>query len=231
MLTFADMRLLRTKLQHAAWMSRQLELAITRQTKMGGERVGGKSNETPVPFDDRASEANWVLRNTLVSHAGPVAVARNEFLDLSMQTPDLALWLHARVTSVTDSDLIDELLSALDLGTKAIDQPTVRIYLGDCECGARLYGDPENEAVPCDGCGRLHDGRARRRANNLRGRDLPVTASEAARYLGEVDGVSITSKRIMMWAKRGKIADVGVNHDGHKVYRLGDVVDLARTMS
>lgn len=228
MLTFADMRLLRTKLQRAAWMARQLELAITRQTKMGGERVGGKSNETPVPFDDRASEAAWVLRNVLVNYAGPVAKSRGEHLDLSMQTPNLALWLHARVTSIADPDLIDELLDALDLGTKAIDQPTTRIYLGDCECGARIYGDPENEAVPCDACHQTHDGRARRRANNLRGRDLPVTANDAARYLGEVDGVAVTAKRIRVWASRKKLEHVGFSPDGQRTYRLGDVVDLAR---
>ena len=228
MLTFADMRLLRTKLQRAAWLARQLELAITRQTKMGPERVGGRSTETPVPFDDRASEAAWVLRNVLVNHAGPVAVKLGEHLDLSLQTPDLAMWLHARVTHVEDHDLIDELLDALDLGTKAIDQPTVRIYLGDCECGARIYGDPENEAVPCEVCERTHDGRARRRANNLRGRDLPVTANDAARYLGEVDGVAVSAKRIRVWASRGKLEHVGFSPDGQRTYRLGDVVDLVR---
>ena len=228
MLSFTDMRLLRTKLQRAAWMARQLELAITRQTKMGGERVGGKSNETPVPFDDRASEAAWVLRNVLVNHAGPVAVRLGEYLDLSLQTPDLALWLHARVTSVEDTDFIDELMSALDLGTQAIDQPVARIYLGDCACGARLYGDPESEAVPCEACERTHDGRARRRANNLRGRNLPVTANDAARYLGEVDGVAVTAKRIRVWASRKKLEHVGFSPDGQRTYRLGDVVDLAR---
>lgn len=231
MLTFADMRLLRIKLQRAAWMARQLELAITRQTKMGPERVGGRSNETPVPFDDAASEAAWVLRNVLVNYAGPVAVARDEFLDLSMQTPDLAMWLHERATSVTDKDVLDELMSALDLGTKAIDRPTVRIYLGDCECGARIYGDPENEAVPCENCSRTHDGRARRRANNIRGRDLPVTANDAARFLGEVDGIAVTAKRIRVWASRGKLVQVGFSPDGQRTYRLGAVVDLAREVS
>lgn len=230
MLSFADMRLLRTKLQLAAWSSRQLELAITRQTKMGPERVGGRSTETPVPFDDRASEAAWILRNVLVAHAGPVAVQLGEYLDLSMQTPDLALWLHARVTSVTDTDLIDELLDVLELANRVIDRPMVRIYLGDCGCGAKLYGDPENEAVPCELCGETHDGRARRAQNNKRGQDLPVTASDAARYLGEVDGVAVTSKRVMMWAKRGKLVPVGANQDGHRLYRLGDVVDLAKSL-
>ena len=66
MLTFADMRLLQTTHVRAVWLSNQLELAITRPTALGPEKVGGKSTETPVPFDDRASEAAWILRNTLL---------------------------------------------------------------------------------------------------------------------------------------------------------------------
>lgn len=228
-ISFADMRLLRTKLEQAKWLAGQLEIAITRQTKMGPERVGGKSVETPVPFDERASEAAWVLRNTLVNHAGPVARKIGVSLDLSLTTAQLAGWLHAAVPVVDDPDVLDEVMAAVDLGLAAIDQPVTRIYLGGCDqCGARLYGDPTNEAVPCEVCGATHDGRARRRANNLRGRELPVTANDAARYLGDVDGLTITARRIRVWASRGKLEHIGFDADGQRIYRLGDVVDLAR---
>ena len=223
-LPFDVLRLLRKRLETAAWLAGQLELTITRQSQTGNPyKDGGKSNETPLMFDDRASEAAWVLRQTLSAHAVEISA-----LEVGASTADIARRLHELVVHITDPNALEEITSAVDLGLVAIDQPPCRIYLGDCECGSRLYGDPEQQQIECGRCGETHDPKQRRALNAVRGREIPVTATEAAKYLGEVCGVMITASRIRVWAHRGKLNPVGANQDAKPVYRLGDVLDLAR---
>lgn len=224
-LPFDVLRLLRKRLETAAWLAPQLELNITRQVQSGNPyKDGGKSNETPLVFDDRASEAAWVLRQTLLAHASEMY----EELAAGMSTVDLARGLHRNVVAIQDPNALDEITSAVDLGLKIVDRPVCRIYLGDCECGQRLYGDPEESEIECGRCGAKHEPQARREMNAIRGREIPVTATEAAKYLGEVCGVMMTASRIRLWAHRGKLTPIGVNQDAKPVYRLGDVLDRAR---
>lgn len=50
------------------WIDTELDVVLARQTATG-ERVGGVSVEKPLPYDPRATEARWVLANTVTTWA------------------------------------------------------------------------------------------------------------------------------------------------------------------
>jgi hypothetical protein len=240
-LPFETVRAIRDKLTTAAWVAEQLQLNITRQTQSGTPyRDGGKSTDTPLVFDDRASEADWILRNTLAAHSidasgcrcdPPTATCELPVTPPPRGTVALARWLLNHSTRITDTNALEEISAAVDYGHSVIDCPAVRIYLGDCECGEKLYGDPEATEILCGRCACVHNPSEKRAANNARARDYPVTASDAARFVGAVCGLQLTPGRIRVWASRGKITALGVDQDGHNLYRLGDVVDTARAVA
>lgn len=47
-------------------LAEELDTTLSRQTAMGDRSGGSPSAIKPLPYDPRASEALWVLRNTLV---------------------------------------------------------------------------------------------------------------------------------------------------------------------
>lgn len=234
MLSFNEIRMLEAKLIAAQWIWEELQVAVTRQSKMAAPyRTGGKSSEHPTMFDTTASEAAWVLRNTLRQWATEVACdCRVPYVKCDTVFPgdvkELAGWMVSRVIRfIPHPEALDEICAAVDLGLRVIDRPPVRIYLGDCDCGARLYGDPDADEMSCWRCAFEHDPKTLRDRNIQRGGELLVTAKEAARYVGELYGIRLTANRIRVWHKRdGKLEPVELN--GELLFRFGDIVAIAR---
>jgi hypothetical protein len=108
-----------------------------------------------------------------------------------------------------------------------IDVRTERLYLGECTCGVAIYGSSEHDEVHCWKCRTVYRTEEWRKANAEAGRELLVTVAEAAQYLGEVYGIQATAQRIRRW----KPVPVGADDEGVPVYRLGDLLDLARNTS
>lgn len=208
---------LRTRCRAAAWLIGQLELEVTRQAQHGDpNREGGKSNETPLIFDDRASEAAWIMRSTIEAWAPDPGLG---------DTKRRALWLadnlYRYITSGDIAQVYREITEACRVGMQVIDKP-IRLYLGDCpDCGRQNFGDPEEKHTACRACGRVMLTVELRADTRIRAREMWLTAAEAQRVLGEVYGVMITRKRITMWAQRGRIKAV----EGR--YLVADILDLA----
>lgn len=60
---------LRTALSELAdWLGADIDNVLARQT-VYGDRAGGRSAERPLPYDPRAAEVGWVLRNTVTTWA------------------------------------------------------------------------------------------------------------------------------------------------------------------
>lgn len=207
---------LRMRCRAAAWLLGQLELEVTRQTQHGSpNREGGKSNETPLIFDDKASEAAWIMRSTIEAWAPDPGLG---------DTKRRAIWLADNLTSfMVSGEIVQvyrEITEACIVGMRVIDRP-IRIYLGDCpECRLQLFGDPELEVTFCR-CGAGMRTVELRADTRVRAREMWLTAAEAQRVLGEVYGVMITRKRINLWAHRGRIKAV----EGR--YLVADILDLA----
>lgn len=232
---FEDKRLLLDALEKAQWLAGQLQLVITRQTKSSGPSEGiGKSNDTPLFWNENASEAYWILRATLQAWVHEVACECKPpwdecslFHPMSESAGVLAMWLADRVMRFESDDALEEIEAAVAQAFEAIDSPPVRIYLGDCDCGKKLYGDPTKDEMECKACGQVFNPSALQASNRQRGREMVVTAAEAVRYVGEVYGMQLTRHRIHMWCRRGKL-DKYPTTKGDLGFRLGDIIDMAR---
>lgn len=216
---------IRTELVSLAWLCRQLQVSITRQAQIGDPyRDGGKATETPLMFDDNASEAAWVTRNTLRSWGAEIGeYARDE--DTALLAVRLAAAWYRLAALPDASQCLDEITQAAELATRAVDRPEVRVYLGNCHCGRRIHADPSDDEVVCGACSKVHPVAELREGNRHTGSQIFVTAREAELYLGEVYGVQVTARRIRVWAARKAIQ----TYEG-KVYKVADILaKLQRT--
>lgn len=223
-LCFDCVKLLRRMLANAAWLARQIEIDLVRLSQAGDPyRDGGRSSETLLPFDDAASEAAWILRNTITPWADDLTRLGIPFFQAET-TENLANWMSDYVIELAklpgSKSLVSELDSAMSLVVKIVDRGPARIYLADCQCGRSLHGTTDDVAVQCKSCGATLDVAQARDTNRNAGRDLLVTASEAHRWLGEVYGKQVTARRIRVWAHRGKLMKHGDR------YRVGDILEL-----
>lgn len=161
---------LKKRLDAAAWLALELDVTLTRQDRIGepGDRIGG-TPESPLPFHLAASEAVWVLRNTLTTWAREICETRGiEYLPLGYlpssfvgplrpgekcvpqnfteSTNGVARWLSHNAVAVALSEgageAFDEISEAVKSAQRVIDRPPGRIYIGPC--GGAFNG------VPCD---------------------------------------------------------------------------------
>lgn len=221
-LCFGCTRDLRHKLVLAIWLADELETTITRQACTSDPyRAGGRDSETPLVFDSVAAETAYILRETLEDWAieldlkpgtgYPAQVLARYLIEKLMQLvrrPDIAQFM-------------SEMKDAVELAFRAIDQPRRRVYCGTC-CDIPLMAECEAQTVTCRICRTEHDVDVLRGDAQVISREVMVTASEAERYLGEVNGKQVKANTITKWAARGRItARAGY-------YRLGDILDKMR---
>lgn len=230
---YSQMRRLRDDLTQCMWLAPQLELAITRQTKSAPPSQGiGKSVETPLYFNNHASQAKADLMRALRDLAAlvqcrcAVPVAPCTLYRPTQTVDGITWWLQQTYTRIDNAELAEELSNAVVQAMKAVDSPPVIIYLGDCYCGRVLYGDPEGEELECDGCQHLHRPQDLRRKNQDKGRELLVSATQAAQYVGEVWGVQLKRDTIYKWGRRGKLNRYPTTTK-ETLWLLGEIVDLA----
>lgn len=228
MLCMQCVKILDAKLELIPWLAKQLQINITRQAKQAPPfREGGKSSETPLAFDDNASEAYWVLQQTLVTWGADLAVKIAQ-RPAQPGLGGLAAWMRYNrfwlAKFPEHRQMLDEIGDAVELGMRAIDQRVRKIYLADCGCGRKIVADPHADSHTCE-CGVISMVQPLRKANQEQGRSVYVTASEAARYLGEVYRVKVSRKTITMWYRRGKLKRYG------SYYRVGEILNVAKDMA
>lgn len=246
MLSFDDIREIRSALTAVEWIAPELQNNITRQTKSGAAyRDGGKSNSTPLVFDDRASTAATDLRIVLSEWSSTV---QDEWTGYDREpvpqdAVSLAAFIQARIMGLVPYDEAkDDILGSVSRSKAVVDSPATTIYLGVCSCGTRLYGDPESTYMVCWACGTTYTVALLRQANQTRGENYLVTANDAARYIGDISGIMLTARRIRAWHRQGKLDHRGctcsaperpcgtaLSPTGEFRFRLGDIVRLAGT--
>ncbi|WP_067171158.1 hypothetical protein [Microtetraspora niveoalba] len=233
-------------------LTMELDRALARQNVFG-DRAGGRSAETALPWDQRAREARHVLRSALSgwTHyladgirpmAGPICRARCEhqtctYISLGRPprrdaTPGaMAVWLlrHQRqlLGRATADEAVDEIREAVRLARRAIDRPPSLWYAGPCGvggCDADLYARHGSAIIRCRACYATHDTAARETWLLRQATHHLGTATEIARALTGF-GYEVTPARIWQWAHRGRLAARGRGRRG-PLYRVGDVLDL-----
>jgi len=130
-------------------------------------------------------------------------------------------------------ELLDDLERSHEALTRAVDRPQPAVYLGPCAavdlddqtCPGDVY-QRQDEGPKCLRCGAVYSHDERVEWIHTMAQDELVTASEAARYLSAW-GTRITANLVASWAARHRITDRGATHDGARLYRFGDIRDMA----
>ena len=187
----------------------QLEVAISRQAKVGGGGKAGKgSAHERAPVNFGALDA----RDQLL-----VAVAFvGDDIDALRKHPKAA-------------ELVRDLGRAVKGAYRCIDRAQPRVYLGRCvnptdgeECQAELWAKPNAKEVECRLCGYVHVVVDRREEMMEMAHDVICTVEEASQYIGEVGGKQVSQAAIRGYIFRKRLLYV----PGTTMIRLGDLLDL-----
>lgn len=219
-----------------------LQLAVTRQARIG-TRSGGRATETPVVYNERASETEQALKNTLGTWARLIADETGAMLPVD-DLARIAAWLRPRVGWLrhheAGAEAYDQILDAVRDARHAVDRPAERLYAGPCDqCGQAMYARPAAAYVTCrtPECEDLAypvEDRRRWMVDQLE--DLIGGASYVAAICTGL-GVKVAESTIRMWVKRRKLRPLDYapslkgegDPDGRPrpMYRVGDVIRVA----
>ena len=205
-------------LRNTPALTDDLNLAITRQTRMG---AGGKTSTTPLPFNYAASHAlhdlDQVLRNIATALLG--AVGQNTPGMLAHQLLDN----HRDISRRQDApDLAGPLRKAVRRGTAIIDRPRPTIYLGACStCNLALHAPDGVNTHRC-ACGAIYVIRVALTERRDAIADMLVTWPEL------VDAKPAPRSTLYWWRKTGRLRPA-TEWMGRPMYRYGDALDLRDT--
>lgn len=210
----------------------ELDLQMSRQARMGS-RYGGRSAETPIPFDPRAAKAHSALADVLTLWARHYG-ATGDALGGPRRS---AIWLKGRLPDIMTSADVEVMHSDLDRASlwavSIIDRVEAKDYIGVCStvttqglCSVELYAPKDAAALRCPGCDAAHDVKGRRFIMLDAARDLRFNATDLARITC-IYGGRVTPDHIYKWKHRGRLIPRTINMEGQPLYRLGDVLELA----
>lgn len=225
-----------------AAVSAELDVALSRQVRIGGGSGGRRSPEVPLAFGYAPSEAGYVLRNTLVGWVRVLVEEHSEPVWPADTLGAMAAWLLKRLPDLVSheaaAEAFDELTSAVANARRAIDSATPRVFAGVCgqrleagvgsTCTGSVYGSPGQEWAYCEACGSQH--RVADRHQQMRDEldDRLFSAAEIATlgvYLGETFDRKRTRNLLTKWAERGLLEAKGLDSRGEPTYRFGDAMD------
>lgn len=137
-------------------------------------------------------------------------------------------WLAHHREAEAAFDELEHICALVDL---AIDSHPPKLYAGRCDvCRKDIYADQGAQVVKCDVC-RISYPMEERREHLLRlvadQLDTAANISAAITDLGE----NVTPEVIRKWAERGRLIAKGKDHRGRPTYRVGDVLELRKTMT
>jgi hypothetical protein len=238
-------------LEYIANTASELDVTITRRDKLGDGT--GRSNETPLPFNEDAAAAARDIHDAIATIAGDIAAARGLAL---ADDPLRAAWIRANTTTPRRSPQqtaaaaryikthlrwlrcqpragaaalrIQEVARQL---TRAIDSHPVLTDLGPCGndgCEGRLLAGHGDRYARCrDGCGWVASVAETTGLLLDWARDQLFTADELSSLISKWH----TRRRvppgtIRSWAARGLLPRKGKAGRAW-LYNLGDAIDLA----
>lgn len=160
---------LRAALAEASSLDDELTTTLTRQDRVGGQRVGGRSSETPLAYNVGASEMREHLATSLrdwvrvasddrvltegpscswCSHSTCTYLRRHRLPEPTIT--EMALWLHGQTEWLRHQQWADEaldgLLAVVRDAQRVVDAPTDRVFAG--VCGAQVLVEDGFDGVP-----------------------------------------------------------------------------------
>jgi hypothetical protein len=124
----------------------------------------------------------------------------------------------------------DELEHICALVDTMIDSRPASIYAGPCDvCRRDMYAKQDADVAECKLCN-ITFPMAERREKLLESvADQLETAANISAAVTDL-GEPVTPEVIRKWAERGRLIPKGKDHRGRPMYRVGDVLDLRRTL-
>lgn len=240
---------LRRALEAVPDLARELDTTLSRQTS---RTTGGKSAQTPLPYDARASEAGWVLRSALVGwvrvlaedvpvregpwcvrcehpSCGAVRYSRGPVDTCESMAAWLSAGLQRLVRHPAAPEAHGEITEAVRAAQRVTDRPAERQFAGRCPgCGEALYAKPGAGQVRCrtEGCDAgAVEVDAQRETMLAAIADQLMTATAAADVLTHL-AAPLKAELVRQWGSRGRLIAHGHDQHGHPLYRVSDVRDL-----
>jgi len=214
----------------------ELETTRTRQARVS--HSGGAVSAPGLPWHQGASlvvealtDGLWaLLRRTQAHRVGTTEAIHTQPRPSSTTVEGISQWLAVRVEGMAGhaelAEIAQDLVDHEHRAWRVIDRPPELSYAGQCDlCGAHLYAVTGTPVTTCSGCGRSHDVAMRRAALLQAASDRLVTAREAATALTTLE-MPVTMERIRQWVHRRRLLVRGHTPDRHRLYRLGDIIDL-----
>lgn len=233
-------------LAEMAWLDEQLDVSLTRVKGIDYNRIGSRSTETPLPWNDRASRARHELKAELVGwfrllwvEGDPIPADR---------LVDIAAWLMLRLNDIAkreDAWVIWDQITRASLFARSVvfSKPAERHFIGPCEgaiddegeitedeCTGEIFLVEGANVAECDVCLRAYDPDAAMRARDAKLADRLFTLVEIARLAHRTFGqpearVLNTAKA---WQKK-KLITAHSHVDEVARFRYQDVLErLAR---
>jgi hypothetical protein len=202
-----------------------------------------------LPWDERASAAVRDLRAVLVSWAMLVVEERG-VLAPADRLPVIAGWLLGHVEWLrhhpAGPDASREMGDVVRRLRSAVDAPPALWFAGPCDgnglvsevgeeasgrdaggCGRDVYAAPDQTQVACRWCGLTYEVDKRRQWLLDAAEDHLAHAELIGRAAAAL-GVDVTPSAIRGYAHRGRIVEHATDRAGRPLYRIGDVLDVAR---
>lgn len=210
----------------------ELDVDLTRQSR-SGNRVGGRSPETPLPFDVDAS----ITRDALVSTMRTWAlVLAGDLLGTPPADTALPAHLGARITHIRQhpdaGQIVDEITAAVTAARDHLHRAdrTPSTLAGTCpDCSHTVYarqGDTTGQCrtPDCDGTVDVAAWRQAARAA-LPTQVLPM--ADLIRAL-TVLGHPVPEGTVKSWIRRKRLAPTGTEQ-GRRLYLVADAITLTTT--
>lgn len=207
----------------------ELDITITRQN-VSASPVGGRSAETPVPFNVSASGARADIVRVLCE------VAVDTDLPADPARPWLAVLAAERYLRRHPGAavIVEDVTRVAAKGWRVVDRPADMVPLGKCWadvlgsgalCVADLYAPRGAVEVRCRTCGETHEVAGRHAFLSDLLADRLVTRREAVTMLRLVGIKPATQQGFSFWTKSGRLAVRGRIGRAEQ-YRWADVLNL-----
>lgn len=224
---------LKTCLEDVEQLLPDLDVAVSRQAKIGGSAVGfvTGSSERQIPPNLGAAATVQHLRDTLARWVHRLAQAESHVvvLDLVVHPLPLSRWLLRHPSWIAGHtaavELHAEITGAVRRARGVVFGPPQQVYLGICsapvlvqheeggdeeaECPRDLYAAKDRVGVRCAECGFSHDVAYRRKRMLDAMEDQLLSATELSRALPPYLDREVTANMIYGYAKRGRLVAHG----------------------
>lgn len=156
------------------WLNNELDTTLTRTKGIDYNRVGGRSSETALPWNDLASRARHHLKTEL-THTFRLLWATGDPIPTN-DIVSIAAWLLTRLDTITRRDdaetIADQITHASNAArTVVFAKPEKKIFVGRCEgrieddgyeivelpCEGEILAPEGSLDGECDRCGRSYD--------------------------------------------------------------------------